>query len=81
MQSGVPVITSNTSGMLEIGDDAVLFADPNDPSQIAEQMKLIFKDEQLRTKMIEKGKLKAQKFNWDETASKMWQLVTQAITK
>jgi glycosyltransferase involved in cell wall biosynthesis len=80
MQSGVPVITSNTSSMPEIGGEAALYADPNNPADIAEQMKLIFKDENLRSRLIEKGKLQAQEYSWDKTAPLMWKAIQQAVS-
>jgi glycosyltransferase involved in cell wall biosynthesis len=81
MQSGVPVITSFTSSMIEIGGDAALFADPNDPAEIAERLKTIFKDEALRSQLIEKGKLQAAKYSWDKTADLMWGAIEKAVTK
>jgi glycosyltransferase involved in cell wall biosynthesis len=81
MQSGVPVITSFTSSMIEIGGDAALFADPDDPAEIAERLKTIFKDEALRSQLIEKGKLQAAKYSWDKTADLMWGAIEKAVTK
>ena len=81
MQSGVPVVTSSTSSMTEIGGDAALYANPNDPTEIADQLKTIFKDETLRSKLIEKGKIQAAKYSWDKTADLMWQAIEQAVTK
>ncbi|HEX8331790.1 MAG TPA: glycosyltransferase family 1 protein [Segetibacter sp.] len=81
MQSGVPVVTSSTSSMTEIGGDAALYADPNEPTEIADQLKTIFKDETLRSQLIEKGKIQAAKYNWDKTAELMWEAIEQAVTK
>jgi glycosyltransferase involved in cell wall biosynthesis len=80
MQSHVPVITSNVSSMPEICGDAALYADPASPEDIATQMKMIFKDEQLRTKLIEAGQLQSQKFSWDTTAQLMWQCIEKAVS-
>jgi glycosyltransferase involved in cell wall biosynthesis len=73
MQSEVPVITSNTSSMPEIGGDAALYADPTKPDEIAKHMQHIYRDEILRTALIEKGKEQAAKFNWDKAADALWQ--------
>jgi len=75
MQSGVPVITSNTSSMPEIAAEAALFANPDDPDAIAKQLLLIYKDESAREKLIEAGKLRAASFSWDDTASKFWEAI------
>lgn len=79
MHGEVPVITSSGTSMQELYGEAVLYADPKNPSAIAEQMMLLYKDESLRKKMIEKGKVKAADFNWDTTADLLWQAVLKAM--
>ena len=81
MQSHVPVITSNTSSMTEIGETAALYADPADPADIADQMKRIFTNENLRSQLVEKGKLVAAKYSWQQTSELMWQAIQQAVSK
>ncbi len=80
MQSGVPVIASNTSSMPEVGADAALYADPNDPDAIAKQMLLLYKDEKLRNFQIDKGLERVQDFSWDKTAQVVWEKIL-AIAK
>jgi glycosyltransferase involved in cell wall biosynthesis len=75
MQSGTPVITSNTSSMPEVGGDAALYANPNDVDDLAKQMMLIYKDEKLRNNLIEKGLIRAKQFSWDVSAIKLWELI------
>ena len=80
MQSGTPVITSNTSSMPEIGGDAVLYANPNDVDELAKQMMLIYKDENLRSNLIEKGLIRSKQFSWDASAEQLWKKI-EIITK
>lgn len=80
MQCNVPVITSNTSSLPEIGGDAALYADPNDPSAIADQMKRLFKDENLRSQLIEKGGANAEKYDWNKSANLMWTAIQRAVS-
>lgn len=75
MQCAVPVITSNTSSLPEIGGSAALYADPTDADAIAKQMLQLYKDESLRNKLIEEGKVQAAKFSWDKTAELMWEVI------
>ncbi len=79
MQSGVPVITSNTSSMPEIAGTAALLADPQSISDIAEQMMRIFKDETHRNELIEAGLEQAKKFSWKKTADLLWKSILQAV--
>ena len=81
MQCEVPVITSNTGSMPEIGGDAALYADPNDPDAIAKHMLEIYKDEKLRSRLITAGKIQASKFNWDKAAEELWQIILTVSAK
>lgn len=81
MQSNVPVIASNTSSMPEVGEDAALYADPADAADIADQMKRIFTNENLRSQLVEKGKMVAKKYSWQQTSQLMWQAIQQAVSK
>jgi glycosyltransferase involved in cell wall biosynthesis len=81
MKSGVPLITSAASAMSEICGDAALYADPENFKDIAVKMMLIFKDENLRKTLIEKGKLQAEKYNWDLTARLFWNAIEKTMTQ
>jgi glycosyltransferase involved in cell wall biosynthesis len=78
LQSAVPVLTSEKSSMQEIAEDAALYFDPLDINEIAEKMMLVYKDENLRTEMIKKGKLIAEKYKWPLTADLLWQSIEEA---
>jgi len=75
MKSGVPVITSANSAMSEICCDAALYADPVNYKDIAIQMMLLFKDENLRKTLIEKAKIQGEKYNWDLMAGLFWKAI------
>lgn len=79
MQSGVPIITANTSAMPETGGDAALYADPADPNTIGQLMIQIYRDEQLRSRLITKGLEQAQRFSWERTANLLWQSLEKAM--
>ena len=57
MKSGIPLIVSDIPNMKEWGLDHVLYANAADETQIAEKMILLFKDETLRTRLIENATL------------------------
>jgi glycosyltransferase involved in cell wall biosynthesis len=77
MQCGVPVACSNTSSMPEVAGDAALLFDPNDANDIVQQMMLLYKDEKLRSELIQKGHVQANKFSWNDSAQKLWQIIEQ----
>jgi glycosyltransferase involved in cell wall biosynthesis len=75
----VPVITSNTTSMPEVGADAVELVDPFDIHSIAQGMRKIADDKTLRTAMIEKGRNRLKDFSWDKTAQKLWESIDKVI--
>lgn len=79
MRCDVPVITSSGTSMQEIAGEAALFSDPNDHLAIAENMMRLYKDENLRNQLIEKGRIVAASYSWDNTAELLWQCITKAI--
>ncbi len=81
MQCEVPVITSSHTSMVEIAGDAALYANPENPQEIAEEMKRIFKDEQLRNKLISNGRERVKAYSWDKTSSLTWQLIQEAVSE
>ncbi len=64
MSYGVPVITSNTSSMPEVGGDAVLYVDPLNIFDIEHAIKKLLSDESVRNSFINKGLQQAKIFNW-----------------
>lgn len=81
MQCGTPVITSNTSGMKEVGGDAALYADPNSFEMIGQQMINLYKNEGHRSHHIQLGYQQAKKFNWDDTAAIIYDCFCQISLK
>jgi glycosyltransferase involved in cell wall biosynthesis len=79
MKSGVAVVTSAHSAMQEIAKDAALYADPNNFKEIAEKMMLLYKDENLKRKLIEKGRTISSEYSWQRTAELLWQSILKAV--
>lgn len=66
MSSGLPVITSNTSSLAEIGrDGAALLIDPSSSDDIKNAMKDVCENKILRNALIQKGYERAREFLWD----------------
>jgi glycosyltransferase involved in cell wall biosynthesis len=79
MYSEVPVITSNTTSMPEVGGDAVMYVEPSSIDSICKALTDIQKSPELRKKLIEKGKIQREKFSWDKTAEKLWLSIIKTI--
>ena len=69
----VPVITSNTTSMPEIAGDAACLVDPFSIEDIANVMSKLYKNDNLRLNLIEKGRKRKEAFSWDNTAEDLWQ--------
>lgn len=78
MRCAVPVITSVNSAMEEITKEAALYADAGSHTDIADKMMLLYKDENLRKNLVQKGVEAAHKYNWDKTADLLWQCIVKA---
>jgi glycosyltransferase involved in cell wall biosynthesis len=68
MACGLPVVTSQTSSLPEVGGDAALYVDPRDPRDIAAKVVSAVEDSYLRQELIQKGLVRARQFPWRRTA-------------
>jgi len=68
MQTGVPVICSNTSSLPEVAGDAALLVDPTETEQIALAIHKVLTDESMREDLSARGLAQAARFSWEKTA-------------
>ncbi len=62
MQCETPCISFITDSVTEYADDAAILIDQNNYEQLGEKMILLYKDETLRSQLVEKGKQRAQHY-------------------
>lgn len=79
MQCGIPVIAGNNSSMPELGGNAALYADSQNPQQIAEFMQLLYRDEKYRQVYVDRGLERARLFNWDQAAAAFWKEILATV--
>jgi glycosyltransferase involved in cell wall biosynthesis len=79
MKSEIPVLTSTNTSMQEISEEAALYFDPLNVTDIADKLMLIYKDEDIRNSMIQKGKKRAKEFSWKCTAHLLWQCIEKTV--
>ncbi len=79
MNCDVPVISSNTTSLPEVADDAALYVNPFEVDDIKNAMIKITTDNTLRSALIEKGRIRKEKFSWDKTAEKLWNLIVESL--
>lgn len=73
------VITSNVTSMPEVAGEAALLVDPHREEDIAEAMRALWQDDDLRNRLIDKGRTRRECFSWQQTADKLWQTIETAL--
>jgi glycosyltransferase involved in cell wall biosynthesis len=71
MASGTPVITSNLSSLPEVVGDAALLIDPYDPDAIADAMRRVLLDSDLRDDLRQRGLRRVAEFSWDRSVRRV----------
>jgi glycosyltransferase involved in cell wall biosynthesis len=66
--AGLPVVSSNATGLPDVVGDAGLLFDPDDVAEMARQMHRLWTDLELRESLREKGMRRAPEFSFDRTA-------------
>jgi glycosyltransferase involved in cell wall biosynthesis len=79
MANGLPVVTSNTSCMPEVGGDAALYANPQDAQAIASQVQQVAESDFVRRGMIERGLARARQFTWRRTAEQTLKIYNELL--
>lgn len=84
MAAGVPIIGTPVGGIPDFlkNQETGLFCEPNNPKSIAQPVKKILENKDLREKLIENGKkLVEEKYTWETITQKMEIIFKQAINK
>lgn len=77
MTCGIPVITSNLSALPEVAGDAAILIDPYSVDEIADAMRVIATDTQLRQQLREAGLARSQQFTWEKTGYQTVEVLKQ----
>ena len=75
----VPVLTSTTTSMPEVAADAALLVNPESVEDIADALKRLAFDKDLRTEMIKKGQLQRLDFDWHKAAAILYDNVQATL--
>jgi glycosyltransferase involved in cell wall biosynthesis len=71
MASGTPVIASQTGSLPEVLGDCAVLVNPYDPASIAQGVKHVLTDADLREELVEKGKERASNFTYEQLGYKL----------
>lgn len=79
MARGIPVITSRTSALREIGEGAALTVDPEDVMDIRKAIRRMAGDGELRLKLSEWGRERAAQYPWRRTVDMTLQAYMEVL--
>lgn len=68
MDYQLPVVSSNSSCLPEILEEAAVYFNPEDTGEMAERIKRVLGDESLQRELISRGLLVIKKYNWIKMA-------------
>ena len=67
MSCGCPVITSSTTAIPEVAEDAAQYVDPTSREQMASAIRRLINDKDLRAQLSARGLLRSRYFSWTRT--------------
>jgi glycosyltransferase involved in cell wall biosynthesis len=79
MANGTPVITSNISSLPEVVGDAALTVDPYNIDEIAQAIRNVLDDAELRSRLVASGHARAGQFSWESSADQVHQAYQQVL--
>ncbi|MBK6634190.1 MAG: glycosyltransferase [Chitinophagaceae bacterium] len=78
IRCGVPVVCSNTGALPAILGDAALYAGPGNMDDIAQNMMLVYKDEQKAKALVLAGNALPGQYRWDQSADGLMRSILNA---
>ena len=75
MHCGCPVVVSSRASLPEVCGQAAMYCDPNDPRDIAAQLRAVLTTESLRNDLREAGFARARAFSWSRSAAQLEHLL------
>ena len=79
LQSGIPVIAAKGSCLEESGGPNSRYVSPSDETELAEQIMIVLRDNELRDNMIKSGKAYTQQFSDKAIAKNLLNIYTELI--
>ena len=75
MHCGCPVVVSERASLPEVCGSAAIYCDPDDPADIAKQLRRVLESAALQSELREAGLARARLFSWDRAAEQLDELL------
>lgn len=79
MACGCPVVTSNTSSLPEVVENAGVLVDPHDSNVLVDAIFKLLTDNALRKELSKRGLERAKMFSWKKTARETWKVYENVL--
>jgi glycosyltransferase involved in cell wall biosynthesis len=79
MACGCPVVVSRSASLPEVCGDAALYADADDPQQLAAAVRRIMCEEGLADQLRQKGRERARRWSWERAVDKTLAAVREVM--
>jgi glycosyltransferase involved in cell wall biosynthesis len=77
--AGLPVVAARAASLPEVYGDAAHYCDPRDVASIATALSEVAGDEDLRARLVERGRERAAEFSWARTAEQTLAVYREAL--
>ena len=81
MTAGLPIACSKRGPMPEVLGSAGIYFDPLQPQDIANAMRTLIQDEDLRTDLAAKAKLLSQEYSWQQCAKETFEFIAAVVAQ
>lgn len=81
MAYGCPVVTSDIPVMREVCGDAALYCNPNEPGDIADKVRMLAENSEMREQLRHRGLCRAAQFSWERCARETFEVLHRVITE
>lgn len=79
MSAGTPIITSDTSSIPEVVDEAAILINPLSVDEIAHAMKVLATNDLSGEELTKRGIDRVKQFSWEQTAQKTYELIQRVL--
>jgi len=73
------VMTSNRSALAEVAGDAALLVNPEDTGALAEALRQLAGDAELRSELARRGRARVQNFTWGTAVRETWEVYRELL--
>ncbi len=79
MASGIPVLAGNRSALPEVAGEAAWLVDPENTEALAEALRSITAQSELREDLARRGVLRARLFTWEKAVRETWNIYQRVL--